>query len=131
MSLRAAVIIIKNEKILLMHRRKNSLEYFTVPGGTIEEGETSQLAAVREIREETGLNVEIGELFFEFDGARGHEYFFMAKNISGQEKLGGPESERSCEENLYELSWVSFDELPGTDLKPQEVKDEITGYFLK
>jgi ADP-ribose pyrophosphatase YjhB (NUDIX family) len=37
---RATAIIIENGKILLIKRIKSGMEYFVVPGGGVEEGET-------------------------------------------------------------------------------------------
>ncbi len=119
---RSAAIIIKDGKILLMRRRKNTQEYFTIPGGTIEAGETPQLAAIREVMEETGLSVEIDWLLFEFDGISGREYFFVTKNISGEEKLGGPEARINCQENFYELAWIELNEVSKLKLFPPEIK---------
>lgn len=57
MNLRAAGIIIKNNQILLMHRRKNDQEYWVIPGGHVEGGETPEQTVQREIKEELSLEV--------------------------------------------------------------------------
>lgn len=54
---RASAIIIKKGKVLLMHRRKFGKEYWVFPGGGVEEGETSGDAAIREVKEETDMDV--------------------------------------------------------------------------
>jgi ADP-ribose pyrophosphatase YjhB (NUDIX family) len=51
-------IILKNKKILLSRQ----WDGYDFPGGGIEKGETQKEALKREIKEETGLSVEIGEL---------------------------------------------------------------------
>lgn len=63
---RAAVIIINENKLLFMKRKKNAKEYYATIGETIEIGETPHEAAVREVKEETNLTVEIDNLLWEF-----------------------------------------------------------------
>jgi 8-oxo-dGTP diphosphatase len=54
----AAVAIIDSEaKILLLRRRDN--DKWTLPGGTLEFGETLTECAIREVREETGFSIRI------------------------------------------------------------------------
>lgn len=53
----SAIVINDNDEILLLKRRDNSL--WTIPGGGHEAGETIEDTAVREVREETGLEVTI------------------------------------------------------------------------
>ena len=45
----------------------NDGEHYNLPGGGAEPGETIREAVVREIKEETGLDVEVGELLFVVD----------------------------------------------------------------
>jgi len=58
----ADVIVAIGDKIVLI-RRKNPPEGWAVPGGFIDYGETAEAAAIREIREETGLEISDLELF--------------------------------------------------------------------
>lgn len=60
LSFRPAVygVIIQNEKILL----SKQWDGYALPGGAIELGETFSESVKREVKEETGLNVEVGEL---------------------------------------------------------------------
>lgn len=53
--IRAAAIIIRNNKILLIHRRETGKEYWVFPGGGVKEGETTKDAAARELKEETSI----------------------------------------------------------------------------
>lgn len=57
------VIIRRDHQILLVRRgQPPSLGYWTFPGGAVELGEPIQEAARREALEETGLEVEVGDV---------------------------------------------------------------------
>jgi len=59
---RVSAIIIKKEKILLIHRIKPGTEYFVLPGGSVEASENNRDALLREVKEETGLDENCGKL---------------------------------------------------------------------
>ena len=56
------IIQLPSERIVLV-RRRNPPPGWAIPGGFIDEGESAEVAAIREAREETGLDVELTELF--------------------------------------------------------------------
>jgi 8-oxo-dGTP diphosphatase len=61
-------IVINDGKILLVKRNKAPhKDLWTIPGGSVELGETLQEAAEREIREETGLTINAKEPVYTFD----------------------------------------------------------------
>jgi 8-oxo-dGTP pyrophosphatase MutT (NUDIX family) len=57
--LRVAVIIRVNDQILLVNDPHYRGGGWILPGGAVELGETTRDAAVREVHEETGINVEV------------------------------------------------------------------------
>lgn len=118
LSERAAVVIVEEESVLLMHRRKGDEDYYMVPGGSVEPGETPEGAAIREAREETGLDVELDEKLavLEVNERRGH--YFMVTRFAGEQAVGGPERARMSPTNRYDLEWVGRERLPGLDLRP-------------
>ena len=53
--------------LLVLRANEPSRGLWSVPGGRIEAGESARDAAAREVREETGLDVEVGELLLTAD----------------------------------------------------------------
>lgn len=111
-------IIQKGDKLAMVYDQK--YDYYTFPGGGIEEGETFHQALVREVEEEVGLLV-IPESIEEFGSAlrRGSSYRFE-KTIFEQENFyyTCKTYERIVEQKLdegeaeegYTLVWVSPEE---------------------
>jgi 8-oxo-dGTP diphosphatase len=58
----ARAIIIHDNCILL--NEFNNGEYYNIPGGGAEPGESIKDVVVREVKEETGLDVEVGDLIY-------------------------------------------------------------------
>src|SRR4026207_1144316 len=59
MRTRAGIVLIEDDKVALIERHRAGLEYFVFPGGGVDPGETPEQAAVREAREELGIEVAI------------------------------------------------------------------------
>lgn len=56
-------VIVEDGRLLLVERaRPPSAGRWAVPGGQVEPGETLSEAVQREVREETGLRVEVGDI---------------------------------------------------------------------
>jgi 8-oxo-dGTP diphosphatase len=61
-------VIVQNGGVVLIKRRFEPLAgQWSLPGGTLELGETLEAGVAREIREETGLEVEVGPVIEVFD----------------------------------------------------------------
>ena len=98
MRIRVAGIIKLNEGFALMHRKnvknKPLSEYYTFPGGGLEENETLEEGVVREIKEEFGIDVKPIRLIYEkyAEDLDQKEYYFLCKYIKGDFGTGdGPE----------------------------------------
>lgn len=121
MKSRAVAIVRQDDSVLLIHRRKDGVEYHTLPGGGVEEGETPEQACVRELAEETGLSAAVESPLLTFDNAGRTEHYFVMGPATGTPRLGGPESERDHEDNRYRLVWVPLAEVAATGVKPDAI----------
>jgi AmmeMemoRadiSam system protein A len=66
----ADVLIEVTPRRVVLIRRRNPPPGWAIPGGFIEVGETAEIAAAREAFEETGLEVELTELFHVYSDPR-------------------------------------------------------------
>lgn len=103
----AATTIIEHGGQVLMVRRAVETGYglWSLPGGYVDRGEVMEEAAAREVREETGLDVEVGYLVGLFSEA-GHPVIvaaYAARQVGGSLEAG-PES--------LEVGYFSLDDLP-------------------
>lgn len=61
-------VIVKGSRVVLVRRASEPLAgQWSLPGGAVEAGETLTECVVREMREETGLEVEVGPVIEVFD----------------------------------------------------------------
>ena len=61
-------VIVRDGRVLVVRRRFEPLAgRWSLPGGTLELGETLEAGVAREMREETGLDVEVGPVIEVFD----------------------------------------------------------------
>lgn len=60
--IRAAALVIRGRNVLLARHRREGITSFLFPGGGVESGESARDALVREMREEAGVDVTVGDL---------------------------------------------------------------------
>ena len=72
MGTRSCVVLIDQDRILMVRQFYRGEEIWTFPGGNIEEYETPKEAAIREVKEETNYDIEI----IKFDRINGMYYCF-------------------------------------------------------
>jgi len=112
------VVIVCNGRILL-EKRKNEpgKGKWSIPGGLVELGEEVEQTVIREVKEETGLEVEKPEHIdvvsnLEMDEKGRTKYHFVI--IDYFVKLKGGKLKASSD--AAELRWVEFDEVEKYDL---------------
>ncbi len=120
MRISARAIIIKEGKLLTMFRRKvkggQVMEYYVIPGGGVEEGESLQETVIRELKEEMSVDIKI----LGYLGCIGDAHYFHCEIVNGKPQLGGEEFDRMTNENFYRPEYIQIDELPKVELYGKE-----------
>jgi ADP-ribose pyrophosphatase YjhB (NUDIX family) len=106
----------KDDRILLV-KHKYGQKKWSLPGGGIELGESVEEAAIREVKEETGLEIEISHLIgiFSLQKSKGIIILFEARKIS--------QSPGNWDKDEIETwSFISLNDLPSNALYPGQLK---------
>jgi 8-oxo-dGTP diphosphatase len=114
-------IIVRDDRVLLARRINPPLQgEWSIPGGLVEVGETSREAIIREVREETSLEIEPTKLVEVFerilrDQESRVQYHYVlidyyCRIISGAEGAGS---------DVGEICWASIDDLEKMSVSPE------------
>ena len=114
-------IIIDNDYVYLMFRRRikddgTIKEYYSIPGGGVEDNETLEDAVIREIKEEFSVDIKIDGYLGKDEGEDSIAHFFACSITNGIPCLGGEELERCTESNYYEIRKLHIDDLDKVDI---------------
>lgn len=107
-------VVVDGEQVLLVRRANEpSKGEWSLPGGAVEAGETLEVAIAREVREETGLDVDVGPMVdvldrirFDADGRVLYHYVlidFVCKSKGGT---------LCCGTDACDVTWAAVMELP-------------------
>jgi 8-oxo-dGTP diphosphatase len=123
----ARAVIIHQNKLLVIKRNKFGKEYYILPGGGVQAGETPEQALMRELAEETGVNISTGRpVFVEEAGAPyGTQYIYLCEYAGGEPRLS-PDSEEAkihaLGQNLYIPEWLPLEKLEQATFVSPELK---------
>lgn len=117
--IRIAVVIPKDDEILLVRHVKGNRQYWLIPGGGIDFGETIEDCARRELKEETNKDIKLLKLLFVSESVS-KEYdrhlvnlFFLGHVFNPDEPL-----EVKGDERVHEARYVPVDKLGEIELHP-------------
>ena len=118
------VAVVRDGDLLLVRRgRGANAGLWAIPGGKVEYGESMRAAAIREVREETGIDVELGEVIWVGDALGPGDppaWHYTLVDYSGQ-MIGGA---LKAADDAREVAWISLKsalELPLTPTMPDLV----------
>jgi mutator protein MutT len=118
MRVRAGIVLIQNDKVALIERHRAGIDYFVFPGGGMDDGETPEQAAVREAKEELGIDVAIKQKISEIQlGQKSRQVYFLVEQVGGEFGTGTGEEYTDSdpddpEEGIYIPIWMPIDQLP-------------------
>lgn len=116
-------IVIHDDRILLIRRGNEPLKgEWSVPGGAVECGETLEAAIAREVREETGLDVEVGPIVdvidrIRLDSAGRPQYHYVL--IDYVCRLTG--GTLRCGSDAVDARWADLDEVAALGVSPATI----------
>jgi len=111
-------VVLDGDRVLIVRRGREPLKgQWSIPGGAIEVGETREEALAREIREETGLEVDIGPLVAVLDRIRRDatgrvEYHYVLVDYACRPRGGTVRASTDVDR----AEWVKLDELDRFDM---------------
>jgi 8-oxo-dGTP diphosphatase len=117
-------VIVENRRVVVVKRGGEPLKgQWSIPGGMLELGETLRQGAQREACEETGLEVEAGEVLEVFDsiyrdpdGKTQYHYVlidFLCRPMAGELCAGS---------DAGEVRWVTADDLDGLQMTESAIR---------
>jgi ADP-ribose pyrophosphatase YjhB (NUDIX family) len=115
-----SVIVVDDHGRLLLVRHTGDRDAWAVPGGAVDIGESPAQAAVREIREETGLQIGqvrlldvLGGTDYEVTYPNGDRVAYVTAVYQAGIAEGTPAPDQ---EEISELGWFTPLQLPDVDL---------------
>lgn len=124
-------VIVDGGRLAVIERHRDRTRYFTLPGGGIEPGESLEDAVVREVAEELGLVVSVGQklavVVVKLHGRISLQSYLWCDVVGGSFGSGTGDEftpERAASRGTYEPKWVDVDRLPSA-LRPAWLHDRL------
>lgn len=115
---RVAALIILDDRVVLVRHRSGSSVYHLLPGGGVRYRETLEHAVIREVREETGLEVSLGPLLFASDTIDPNGARHLVNLTFAAEVIGGAVTDTPDDNRVEAVDLVSPESLSSLDLRP-------------
>lgn len=112
-----AVVVREGSLLMVRRGREPAKGLWTIPGGRVKKGERLTAATAREVREETGLEVEVGRLLGVFEVV-GDPHFVILDHIA----VPKDDAEPVAGDDADESRWVPLDRVPEMDCTPRLIE---------
>ncbi|HEX2240441.1 MAG TPA: NUDIX hydrolase [Actinomycetota bacterium] len=112
-------VVVHAGALLMVRRASNPARgLWSIPGGRVEKGEYLSAALKREVGEETGLDVEPGDLIGIFEIVGEDDHFVILDYRATVTERGEP----TPGGDVSEARWVPFDEVPRLECTPRLIE---------
>jgi len=113
---RAQCIVHRRNKLLMTRNRQDGEEWWCLPGGSVEEGETPAKAAIRELKEECCVDgTIIRETGFAALDSGDGAYSFLVDIGDQTPRLGADPEFSEVNQALVGIEWLALAEIPERD----------------
>ena len=128
---RATAFVVKNNSVLMIHRFSKGEEFYVLPGGSIEDGESIEEATLRELKEETNLEGKIIKEVFDYTDEISRNRLFLIEVKDGELKINdnAPEIKLQNEQNKYFPEWIPVNERLFLIVWPLQTRKFLFNYF--
>lgn len=110
-------IIQRDSQILFVKRKKDPFKgYLVFPGGFVNEGEKVEDAALREVKEETSLSVELVDILGVYSDPRRDPRGHIMSTVFIAKILINNKEEAKAGDDAEELKWVDLDNIDSQSL---------------
>ena len=122
-----AIVEDRGRLLMVRHVVPGKYDFWVAPGGGVQGDESYEEAAAREVWEETGLEVSMGQLLYIEDlvnpESRFVKFWFSAQLVGGSFDCTHPEAQA---EHILEAAWLEPGEFQGKTVFPEVLS---TRYF--
>lgn len=113
---RSVVFVIRDEKILMEKLCYGGRVFYSIPGGGIEDGETPEQTAIRELKEECGLDGTIVKKLSHNYCKDHEEHAFWVQVSDDQQPIKGYDPEEAMDaQPILDVLWMGLEEMSEKD----------------
>ena len=111
------VLVIDKDKVLIIKRGEEPNKFlWSIPGGLVEIGEELEEAAIREVKEEMGIDIKIEKMIGIFNCINRNkneiEYHYVIIDYIAREFTGSIKTNKE----ILDFKWMKFNELHNYEL---------------